>query len=93
MKQITNDEIFIGVVGRINKYLILISMFYLLYFLLKTKVDTFLFLLALSYAAFALLSYKHLTITNRLAVELQRAKATLDDVSRETRQMHPDRNA
>ena len=69
------------------------GIFFLFYFFLKTKVDKFLFLLALSNMAFALLSYKHLIITSRLAAELRRAKTTLEDVSKETREMHPDLNA
>lgn len=90
MEKRTNDEIFINVVRRVNRYLIILGVFYLIYFLLNTKVDVFLFLLALSHMAFALLSLKHLQITDRLAIELERAKMALVDVSRETREMHPD---
>ena len=90
MKQITNEEIFINVVARVNMYLVIMGIFFLIYFLLKTKVDVFLFLLSLFNMAFALLSYKHLAITNRLAIELERARMALEDVSRETREMHPD---
>ena len=90
MKQMMNDEMFIEVVARINRYLILMGVFFLVYFLLKTKVDIFLFLLALMNMAFALLSYKHLLVTNRLAVELERARTSLAGIAKETRQMHPD---
>lgn len=88
MKNITSEEMFIEVVNRVNRLLVVMSAFYLVYFLFQTKVDKFLFLLALSHAAFALLSHKHLIITNRLAAELRRAKTALDDITRETREMH-----
>ena len=78
MKEITHEEMFIEVVSRINMYLITMGIFFLVYFSLKTEVDVFLFFLALSYMAFALLSYRHLIITNRLAVELRRSKRVLE---------------
>ena len=93
MREMTNEEIFIEVVSRINRYFILLGIFFIIYFLLRTKVDMILFLLALSYMAFALLSHKHVIITNRLAVELRRSKVALADASREVREMHPDINA
>ncbi|MFC1666430.1 hypothetical protein ACFL0P_00970 [Candidatus Omnitrophota bacterium] len=80
----------ISTVARVNRYLIMMSLFFLVYFLLKTNVDIILFLLALSYASFALLSYRHLIVTNALAVELERAKIALKDVSSQAREMHPD---
>jgi len=88
MRKITGDEVFIEVVSRVNRYLILMGIFFLIYFLFQTQVDIFLFFLALSYMVFALLSHKHLIITNRLSIELQRAKGALGDVTRETREMH-----
>lgn len=88
MKDMTNEELFINVVARVNRYLIIMGIFFLGYFLLKKTVDIFLFFLALSNMAFAFLSYKHLEITNRLAVELRRARQALQDVTKETRQMH-----
>ncbi len=88
MKKITGDEVFIVVVSRINRYLVLMGVFFLLYFLFQTKVDIFLFFLALSYMAFALISHKHLIVTNRLSIELQRARGALGDVAKETREMH-----
>lgn len=88
MKDMTNEEMFVEVVERVNKYLIIMGIFFLLYFVLKAKVDMFLFLLALSTMAFSLLSHKHVMITNRLAAELRRAETCLDDVSKETREMH-----
>ncbi len=90
MKQMTSEEIFLSVVGRINTYLIVLGVALLVYFLLKTKVDIFLFLLAIFNMLFALLSYKHLAITNRLAIELERARGVLGDVSKEMREIHPD---
>ncbi|MBU4376185.1 MAG: hypothetical protein KKD29_01755 [Candidatus Omnitrophica bacterium] len=93
MKQMTSDNVFIATVKRVNVYLIIISAFFLIYFLFQTKVNIFLFLLALSYAAFALLSYKHSTITDRLSIELERARGTLNDVSKDMRDIHPDLNA
>ncbi|MBU3911907.1 MAG: hypothetical protein KKD90_04905 [Candidatus Omnitrophica bacterium] len=88
MKDMTNEELFISVVARVNRYLIIMGIFFLGYFLLKKKIDIFLFFLALSTMSYALLSYKHLEITNRLAVELRRAKDALADVTEETREMH-----
>jgi len=88
MKKMTGDEVFIEMIVRVNRYLVLMGVFFLIYFLFQTKVDIFLFFLALSYMVFALLSHKHLIITNRLSIELQRAKDTLGDVARETREMH-----
>jgi len=88
MKDKTRDELFINTVARVNRYLVILGIFFLGYFLLKKKVDVFLFLLALSNMAFAMLSHKHLEITNRLAVELRRAKSVLVDVTKESREMH-----
>jgi len=91
MEKLTREELFINVVARINRYFIMMSCFFLIYFLLKVKIDIFLLLLALSYTIFALLSHKHLAITNRLAIELKRAKTTLADIARESAEMHPGR--
>ncbi|PJC48813.1 MAG: hypothetical protein CO035_01465 [Candidatus Omnitrophica bacterium CG_4_9_14_0_2_um_filter_42_8] len=88
MAKLTNEEIFIAVVVRVNRMLIILGIFFFIYFLLNTKVNVYLFLLALLNLAFSLLSYKHLLITNRLAAELERAKAALGDVSKEIREMH-----
>lgn len=88
MEKMTTEEMFVAVVSRINRLLILLGIFFFIYFLFNTKLNVYLFLLALLNTAFSLLSYKHLTITNRLAVELRRARTVLDDVTRETRQMH-----
>lgn len=86
----TNEERFITMVSRINLYLVIMGILLLIYFVCRTKVNIFLFLLSLMNMLFALLSYKHLMITNRLAAELRRAKDALIDVSEETRKMHPD---
>ncbi|PIP67644.1 MAG: hypothetical protein COW92_05610 [Candidatus Omnitrophica bacterium CG22_combo_CG10-13_8_21_14_all_43_16] len=88
MAKLTSEEIFIAVVARVNRMLIILGIFFFIYFLLNTKVNVYLFLLALLNLAFSLLSYKHLLITNRLAAELERAKAALGDVSKEIREMH-----
>ena len=88
MKEMTRDEVFINVVKRINRLLIIMGIFYLVYFLFQTKVNMFLILLALSHITFALLSHQHLMITDRLAIELDRAKNSLADVSKEMREMH-----
>jgi hypothetical protein len=88
MRKLNKEEMFIGVVARINRLLIMLGVFFLLYFLLNTKVDIFLLLLALMNLAFSLLSYKHLLVTNRLAAELERAKMALNDVSKEIREIH-----
>lgn len=88
MINMTNEELFICVVKRINEYLIIMGVFFFIYFMLNTKVNVYLFLLALLNVAFALLSYQHLRITDRLASELHRARSVLSDVSKETRKMH-----
>ena len=88
MKNFTSEEIFIEVVARVNRLLILLGIFFFIYFLLDTKINIYLLLLSLLNLAFSLLSYKHLLITNKLAAELSRAKMTLGDVSKETREMH-----
>jgi len=88
MGKITSEEIFIEVVKRVNRLLILLGIFFFIYFLLNTKVNVYLFLLALLNVAFSLISYRHLMITARLAAELERAKTALGDVAKETREMH-----
>lgn len=88
MEKLTKEEIFIGMVARVNRLLIILGIFFLLYFMLNTKINVYLLLLAFLNLAFSLLSYKHLLITNRLAAELDRAKMALRDVSKETREMH-----
>lgn len=88
MKDMTSERVFIDVVSRVNRYLIITGIFFFIYFLLKTTVNIYLFLLALLIVAFALLSYQHLRITERLAIELERARMALADISKETRNMH-----
>lgn len=88
MRKLTNEEIFIAVVARVNRLLIMLGIFFFIYFLLNTKINVYLLLLALLNLAFSLLSYKHLLITNRLAAELERTKSALGDVSKEIREMH-----
>ncbi len=88
MEKLTSEEIFIGVVTRVNRLLIILGIFFFLYFMLNTKPNGYLLLLAFLNMGFSLLSYKHLIITNRLAAELDRAKMALKDVAEETREMH-----
>ncbi len=93
MKGQTSEEVFINVVKRINLYLIILGVIFLVYFVIQTKVNVFLFLLALLNVGFALLSHKHIIITNRLAIELRRAKESLGDISKEMKDIHPDLHA
>ena len=88
MKGQTSEEVFINVVKRINLYLIILGVIFLVYFVIQTKVNVFLFLLALLNVGFALLSHKHIIITNRLAIELRRAKESLGDISKEMKDIH-----
>ncbi|MFA5388172.1 MAG: hypothetical protein WC312_00255 [Candidatus Omnitrophota bacterium] len=88
MAKFTSAEIFIEAVARINRLLIILGIFFFVYFLLNNKVNIYLLLLAFFNLSFSLLSYKHLLVTNRLNAELERAKAALKDVSKETREMH-----
>lgn len=88
MAKLTGEEIFIAAVARVNRLLIILGVFFLIYFMLATKMNVYLLLLALFNLAFSLLSYKHLVITRRLAAELERAKTALGDIARETREMH-----
>ena len=79
----TREEEFITIVARINSYFILMGIFYLVYFFIQMKVDIFLFFLALSNMAFALLSVRHLSITTKLVVELQCAREALENTVEE----------
>ena len=88
MEKFTSEEIFIEVVTRVNRLLIMLGLFFFLYFMLNTKVNIYLLLLALLNMGFSLLSYKHLLITARLYAELERAKMALKDVAKETKEMH-----
>ena len=90
MTILTSEKVFIEAVHRLNRLFIILGIFFLIYFLLNPKVDVFLFLLALLNMAFSLLSYKHLMITARLADELERARASLENISEEIRKMHSD---
>ena len=89
MEKITSDVVLISAVKRINRLLMFMGVFYLVYFLFQPKVNVFLILLALSHLSFALLSHRHLIITDTLAIELERAKTALGDVSKEMREIHP----
>ena len=88
MEKIKGEEVFIAVIMRVNRLLIILGVFFFVYFMLNSRVNLYLFLLALLNVAFSLLSYKHLLITSRLAAELERAKLALQDVTKETRNMH-----
>ncbi len=78
----TKEEFFVETVERVNRCLIILGIFFLLYFLLKTQVDIYLFLLSLFSCAFAWLSHKHLMITQRMVFELRRAKEVLEEVKK-----------
>jgi len=86
----TREKIFIETVYKLNRLFIILGIFFFIYFLLNSKVNVYLFLLALLNTAFGLLSYKHLMITARLADELERVRVSLGDISKETRKMHSD---
>ncbi len=88
MAKLTSEKIFIEVVARLNKLLILLGIFFFIYFLLNTKVNVYLLLLALLNMAFSWLSYKHLLITTRLADELEHAQTSLGNISKEIQEMH-----
>lgn len=88
MEKMTSEETFIYVVKRVNRYLLIMGIFFFLYFLFNTKVNIYLFLLALLTVAFALLSHRHMIITDRLSVEVRRAKMALSDVSKEIKEIH-----
>jgi len=88
MEKMTKEEVFIKAVARVNRLLILLGVFFFIYFLLNTKVNIYLLLLAFLNLGFSLLSYRHLIVTNRLAAELDRAKMALKDVAEEAREMH-----
>ena len=75
----TGEELFMDTVDRVNRYLIITGIFFVIYFLIITKADKFLFLLALSNMAFVLLSHKLLTIARKLASELSQARAVLKE--------------
>lgn len=90
MASLTREKIFIETVYRLNRLLIVLGIFFLIYFLLNPKINVYLFLLALLNLAFSLLSYKHLMITARLADELERAQTSLGDIGKEIREIHQD---
>lgn len=82
MKNKIKEEIFMETVETVNRCLVILGAFFLFYFLLKTNVDMYLFLLALLSVSFAWLSHKHLFITQRLVFELRRAKEVLEQVKK-----------
>ena len=90
MASLTREKTFIETVYRLNRLLIALGIFFFIYFLLNPKINVYLFLLALLNLAFSLLSYKHLMITARLADELERARTSLGDISKEIREIHQD---
>jgi len=72
-------KIFMSTVERVNRMLIIMGIFFLIYFLIITKADKFLFLLALSNMSFALLSHRLLCIAKALDAELQQARTVLKE--------------
>lgn len=75
----TKEEMFMEAVDRVNRYLIVMGIFFLIYFLIITKADKFLFLLALSNVSFALLSHRLLNIARDLSRELRQTRAVLKE--------------
>lgn len=79
MSDKTKEEHFMEAVERVNRYLIVMGIFFLIYFLIITKADKFLFLLALSNVSFALLSHRLLNIARDLSRELRQTRAVLKE--------------
>lgn len=79
MEDIKKEKTFMNAVDRINRYLIMMGIFFLVYFLIITKVDKFLFLLSISNISFVLVSHRLLTIARELDGELQQARALLKE--------------
>ncbi|MEK6732305.1 MAG: hypothetical protein AABY55_01650 [Candidatus Omnitrophota bacterium] len=75
----TKEEMFMQAVDRVNRYLIIMGIFFLVYFLIITKADKFLFLLALSNVSFALLSHRLLNIARGLSAELRQTRVVLKE--------------
>ena len=75
----TKEEIFMQAVDRVNRYLVIMGIFFLIYFLIITKADKFLFLLALSNVSFALLSHRLLNIARGLSAELKQTRVVLKE--------------
>jgi len=76
---VANAKVFMDTVERVNRILIILGIFFLIYFLIVTKADKFLFLLALSNMSFALLSHRLLCVAKALDAELQQARAVLKE--------------
>ncbi len=87
MAILTREKTFIEAVYRLNWLFIALGIVFFIYFLLNPKVNVYLFLLALLNMAFSLLSHKHLMITTRLVDELERARTSLGDISKEIREI------
>ncbi|MDP2911380.1 MAG: hypothetical protein Q8N76_03505 [Candidatus Omnitrophota bacterium] len=79
MEDKTKEEVFMQAVDRVNRYLIIMGIFFLIYFLIITKADKFLFLLALSNVSFALLSHRLLGIARGLSAELRQTRVVLKE--------------
>lgn len=79
MEDKTKEEMFMQSVDRVNRYLIIMGIFFLVYFLIITKADKFLFLLAISNVSFALLSHRLLNIARGLSAELRQTRAVLKE--------------
>ena len=79
MEYKTKEEVFMQAVDRVNRYLVLMGIFFLIYFLIITKADKFLFLLALSNVSFALLSHRLLSIARGLSAELRQTRVVLKE--------------
>ena len=79
MEYKTKEEVFMQAVDRVNRYLVIMGIFFLIYFLIITKADKFLFLLALSNVSFALLSHRLLNIARGLSAELRQTRVVLKE--------------
>ena len=79
MEDKTKEEMFMEAVDRVNRYLIVMGVFFIIYFLIVTKADKFLFLLALSNVSFALLSHRLLNVARGLSIELRQTRVVLKE--------------
>lgn len=82
----SQEEVFMESVDRVNRYLIIMGIFFLIYFLIKSKTDKFLFLLALSNMGFVLLSHKLLCIARKVTTDLKIARALLKEYASKANQ-------
>jgi len=87
MEEVKKEKVFMDAVDRINRYLIIMGIFFLVYFLIVTKADKFLFLLAISNVSFVLVSHRLLNIARELDGELRQARAILKEYAEKLTKM------